>query len=153
MTAGAAGLSLASSWYTQPFITAGLISGIRPELFNVRGVDFAAWTLVAFMIAALAGVLIRRTIPAMAAALALCTGLFFAATLWLRPHYQAPLTGGASAVTVRWWVVGTARAGAGVTYQPDGRFWHFQLIEGCWLVALALLLGAATIWLVRRRSG
>lgn len=152
VTAGAAALSLVTSWYTQPFITAGLISGIRPDLFNVRGVDFAGWTLVAFMVAALAGVVIKRTIPAMAAALATCTGLLFATALWIRPHYQAPLTGGESGVTVRWWVVGTARAGAAVTYQPDGRFWHFQLIEGGWLAALALLLGAATIWLVRRRS-
>ena len=152
VTAGAAVLSLVTSWYTQPFIKAGLISGIRPPLFNVRGVDFAAWTLVTFMIAALAGVVIKRTIPAMAAALALSTGLFFAATLWLRPHYQAPLTGAASAVTARWWVVGTARAGAAVAYQPDDRFWHFQAIEGAWLAALALLLGAATVWLVRRRS-
>ena len=36
---------------------------------------------------------------------------------------------------------------------PAGRAgtWHFQLIEGGWLLALALLLGAATVWLVRHR--
>jgi len=34
--------------------------------------------------------------------------------------------------------------------KPDDRFWHLQLIEGSWLIALALLLGAATIWLARR---
>jgi hypothetical protein len=38
------------------------------------------------------------------------------------------------------------------SYQPESRFWHFQLIEGGWLLALALLFGAATIWLVRRRA-
>ena len=38
------------------------------------------------------------------------------------------------------------------SYQPASRFWHFQLIEGGWLLALALLLGAATVWLVRRRA-
>ena len=37
-------------------------------------------------------------------------------------------------------------------YQPQSRFWHFQLIEGCWLLALSLLLIAATVWLVRRRA-
>ncbi len=37
-------------------------------------------------------------------------------------------------------------------YQPESRFWHFQLIEAGWLLALALLLGAATVWLVRRRA-
>src|SRR5207248_650870 len=39
-----------------------------------------------------------------------------------------------------------------ITFQPAGRFWHFQLIEGGWLLALALLLGAVTVWLVRRRA-
>jgi hypothetical protein len=38
------------------------------------------------------------------------------------------------------------------TYQPDSRFWPFQWIEGGWLLALSLLLIAATIWLVRRRA-
>lgn len=152
VTLASAALSLITSWYTQPFIAAGLISGIRPYLFNVRGVDFAAWTCVAFMVAALAGVVIKRTIPAMASALAACAGLMLATALWLRPHYQAPLTGSASAVTVKWWVVGTARAGSAVSYQPDGRFWHLQLIEGAWLVTLALVLGATTIWLARRSA-
>jgi hypothetical protein len=38
------------------------------------------------------------------------------------------------------------------TYQPVTRYWHFQLIEGGWLLALSLLVIAATIWLVRRRA-
>ncbi len=37
-------------------------------------------------------------------------------------------------------------------YQPQSRFWHFQLIEGAWLLALSLILIAATVWLLRRRS-
>jgi hypothetical protein len=38
------------------------------------------------------------------------------------------------------------------TYQPDSRFWPFQWIEGGWLLALSLLLCAATVWLVRHRA-
>ena len=38
------------------------------------------------------------------------------------------------------------------TYQPETRFWHFQLIEGGWLLALSLILGAAAIWLIRHRA-
>ncbi len=38
------------------------------------------------------------------------------------------------------------------TYQPASRFWPFQLIEGGWLLALCLLLGGATIWLIRHRA-
>jgi hypothetical protein len=38
------------------------------------------------------------------------------------------------------------------SYQPAGRFWTFQWIEGGWLLALSALLIAATIWLVQRRA-
>jgi hypothetical protein len=38
-----------------------------------------------------------------------------------------------------------------VSYQPPGRYWIFQSIEGGALLVLTLLLGAATIWLVRHR--
>ena len=37
-------------------------------------------------------------------------------------------------------------------YQPAGRFWPFQWIEGGWLLALSLLLITATVRLVRRRT-
>ena len=38
------------------------------------------------------------------------------------------------------------------SYQPAGRFWPFQWIEGGWLLALSALLIAAAIGLVRRRA-
>jgi ABC-type transport system involved in multi-copper enzyme maturation permease subunit len=38
------------------------------------------------------------------------------------------------------------------TYQPDSRFWTFQLIEGVALLALSLLMLGATVLLVRRRA-
>jgi hypothetical protein len=38
------------------------------------------------------------------------------------------------------------------TFQPASRFWAFQWIEGDWLLALSLLLIAATVWLIRRRA-
>jgi len=37
-------------------------------------------------------------------------------------------------------------------YQPAGRFWTFQWIEGGWLLALSALLLCGTVWLVRRRA-
>jgi hypothetical protein len=186
-----------SSWYFQPFLAAGLVGVFRPTLFDLRGVDFAAWTLAAFAIAALAGLVIRRSVAALTAAAGAWAGLFTLATLYLRAHYQAPLIGkpsadlGGSGIpwTLNFWWTGPnghvlgrsaftsvmrrmlSELGAGpatpagqrwlaqhgyvnwVRYQPASRFWPFQLIEGGWLLALALLLGAATIWLVRRRPG
>ncbi len=35
---------------------------------------------------------------------------------------------------------------------PRPGSWPFQWIEGGWLLALSVLLIAATIWLVRRRA-
>jgi hypothetical protein len=37
------------------------------------------------------------------------------------------------------------------SYQPARRFWTFQFIEAGGLLALSVILVAATIWLVRRR--
>jgi hypothetical protein len=37
------------------------------------------------------------------------------------------------------------------SYQPDSRYWPFQWIEFGWLTGLAVLLLAATLWLLRRR--
>jgi hypothetical protein len=37
-------------------------------------------------------------------------------------------------------------------YQPGSRFWPFQWIESGWLLALSVLLIAATVWLVSRRA-
>ena len=38
------------------------------------------------------------------------------------------------------------------SFQPVTRFWPFQWIEGGWLLVLAALLIAVTIWLVHRRA-
>ena len=57
-------------------------------MFDLRGVAFAAWTLAAFAIGVLAGMLIRRVVPAIAAtlavyaALALATACSCASTTW-----------------------------------------------------------------------
>jgi hypothetical protein len=91
VTTGAIAVSLVTSWYTQTFVAARMASVIRPTLFDVRGVDFAAWTLASFAIAAFAGVVIRRTVPAMVAAAGAWAGLFLMTTVYLRKHYEAPL--------------------------------------------------------------
>jgi hypothetical protein len=38
------------------------------------------------------------------------------------------------------------------SYQPESRFWHFQLVEGAGYLVIALLLAAVTVWLLRRRA-
>lgn len=60
-------------------------------MFNLSGVVLAAWTLVAFAIGALAGMLIRRVVPAIAATLAAWPGLAITTATVLRQHYLTPL--------------------------------------------------------------
>ena len=97
VTAAAGAFSVLVSWYYQPYFATATgpvpyrVSPLAPGLFDLRGVAFAAWTLAAFAIGALAGMLIRRVVPAIVATLAAYTGLAFAAGACLRQHYLTPL--------------------------------------------------------------
>jgi hypothetical protein len=83
--------SLLFNWYYQPFLSDGLRSPLSGTVFDLRGVTFAAWTLFAFAIAAFAGMLIRRVVPAIAATLASWTALAVVTAVYLRAHYLTPL--------------------------------------------------------------
>jgi len=93
--AGAAGaFSVLFSWYFAPFADQGLqtrLPPLAPLVFDLHGVAFAAWTLAACSIGALASMLIRRVVPAIAATMAAWAGLALAAGLFLRQHYLTPL--------------------------------------------------------------
>jgi hypothetical protein len=99
LAAAAGAFSLLLAWYYQPYLESGNQNPFLPELsplgdlFALRGVAFAAWTLAAFAIGAFAGLVIRRIVPAIGAALAAYATLAFAAGLYLRQHYLTPLTG------------------------------------------------------------
>jgi len=204
LVAVAAGaFSMVFSWAYGPLL--GIkgygYSSLYSLFFDLRGIAFAAWTLAAFAIGALAGVLIRRVLPAMFATLAAWSGLVFATALFLRPHYRAalkttnPNIGPPAQVISQWWTLHGKPVGlsalstalrpvdvrvvtSGVfqpgpstpanfdpvhyllahgfnlvaTYQPGSWFWPFQWIEGGWLLALSMLLGASAIWLIQRRA-
>jgi hypothetical protein len=66
-------------------------SPMAATAFDLQGVALAAWTLTAFSIGVLAGLLIRRVVPAMFATLAAWSGLAVTTAVYLRPHYIAPL--------------------------------------------------------------
>jgi hypothetical protein len=67
------------------------VSPFASGLFDLRGVAFAAWTLAAFAIGGLAGVLIRRVVPAIVATLAAYAGLALVVGMFLRRHYLTAL--------------------------------------------------------------
>jgi hypothetical protein len=201
----AGAFSLLISWYYEPYFTTANqalslreMSPLGPGLFDLRGVGFTAWTLAAFAIGAVAGMIVRWVLPAIVVTLAVYAGLAFAAGLYLRQRYLAPLvttnpskwvSPGAAWVISQQWVAkggqtasqsvlsgvlrgappqlagkgGVPRALSSVqylmhhgytlwtTYQPASRFWPFQIIEAGGLLALSVLLIAATVWLVRSR--
>jgi ABC-type transport system involved in multi-copper enzyme maturation permease subunit len=107
VTVAAGAFSVLISWYVQPIWAAGDQNGpLYPTIFDLRGVALAAWTLAGFAIGALAGVLIRRVIPAMFAALAAWAGLAFVTGAFLRRHYAAPLiTTGNFNMNAHAWVI------------------------------------------------
>jgi ABC-2 family transporter protein len=207
LAAAAGAFSVLLNWYFQPYLAAGNQdlslteqTPFFPGIFDLRGIGFAAWTLVAFAIGALAGMLIRRVVPAIVATIVAYAALAFAVGGWLRHTYLTPLATsnpnvpGSAWVVSQWWTLNGRFAFAGwppdslfmrycpagpagpvgpggkpkaaslaqcltphgytqwTSYQPASRFWNFQWIEGGWLLALSVLLIAATVWLVRRRA-
>jgi hypothetical protein len=206
--AGAAFGALAAWWL---LLADGATGGSRwqPQQFGVTAVTFAGWTLLMFMAGVLAGALLRRTVPAMAAtaiagAILLWydvekfTGLLASVaplaarsslvseTLAASASPGAILVGGTQAamppggwVLSAWftgphgrvispfsnslnavWNLNPAAQAAWlarhhlalwVSYQSAARFWIFQAVEGGAAVAIAAILAAAAIWLVRRR--
>jgi hypothetical protein len=91
VTAAAGAFTVLFSWYLSPFSAAGYSIPFATDIFDLLGVAFAAWTLVAFAIGVLAGMLIRRVVPAITATLAVYAGLALATGLYLREHYMTPL--------------------------------------------------------------
>jgi hypothetical protein len=91
VAAAAGAFSVLFSWYNQPFVAAGYAIPFSTRVFDLLGVAFAAWTLAAFAIGALAGMLIRRVVPTIAVTLAVYAGLAFATAVYLRQHYMAAL--------------------------------------------------------------
>jgi hypothetical protein len=98
VTVVAEALSLLFSWYYQPYFAArnyhlGLtsISPFTPGLFDLREVTLAGWTLAAFAVGALAGMLIRRVVPAIVVSLAVYGGLAFLVGGIVRQRYLSPM--------------------------------------------------------------
>lgn len=94
---GALGVAAASgilgglvSWHQQPLVDSGIEQTLHASAFPVTGLAVLGWGLLGYSIGALAGLLTRRTVPALAVTLAAWTGFAFLAS-GIRPHYQAPL--------------------------------------------------------------
>jgi hypothetical protein len=121
LAAAGVAFSVLLSWCYQPYLATdnqdlGLY-GNSPLvlLFSLREVTFPAWTLAAFAIGALAGMLTRRVVPAIAATLAVYAGLAIAAAGLLREHYLTPLVTTSPDVPGTTWILSE-------WWTKDGRF-------------------------------
>jgi ABC-type transport system involved in multi-copper enzyme maturation permease subunit len=90
MTAAGLG-SLAVTWWSSPIDkTAAGFPKMGPLLFATRGIVPIAYAVFAFALGVTVGMLVRRTIPAMAITLAVFVAVQFAMPLLVRPHLAPP---------------------------------------------------------------
>jgi ABC-type transport system involved in multi-copper enzyme maturation permease subunit len=163
-----AAMTAVITWYRGPMdrLTGHLVQ----NAYDYEGLVLTAYILCAFGFAVLAGLLIRRSIPAMIAAFIPWLAIRLVIEFVFRPHFLAPLTtpmaaschtqagcgSGISSVPQSTGRIGDlvlgSRPGNLVSYQPPDRFWPFQSIEAGIFVALTAAALGATIWLLHRRA-
>jgi hypothetical protein len=92
--------SLMITWWASPVDRVAAISGshqsisfsrLDPLVFAARGITPIGYAAFAFALGVTAGVLIRRTLPAMAVTLAVFAVVQIAMPNWVRPHLIAPV--------------------------------------------------------------
>jgi hypothetical protein len=160
-----AAMTAVITWYRAPMdrLTGHLIH----NSYDYEGLVLTAYILCAFGFAVLAGLLLRRSIPAMVAAFVPWLAIRLVVEFVLRPHFITPLTaqgicgpphecgygiGLVPQATGRTGDLVLSINGNLITYQPADRFWLFQFIEAGIFVALTAAALGATIWLLHRRA-
>ena len=165
-----AAITAVITWYRAPMDR--LTGHFIQNAYDYEGLVLTAYILCAFGFAVLAGLLIRRSIPAMITAFVPWLAIRLVVEFVFRPHFQAPLTfvesdasmaahgGGYGLGTIPPvtghigdWVLSFSgnQSGNAYLYQPADRFWTFQSIEAGIFVALTAIALGATIWLLHRR--
>lgn len=92
-------LSVMASWWMNPLYQASArakggdsaIARLAPAVFGANGIAPVSYAVFGFALGLAFGVLIRRTLPAMAATLAVFAGIQVAWPRWIRPHLLTPL--------------------------------------------------------------
>jgi ABC-type transport system involved in multi-copper enzyme maturation permease subunit len=159
-----AAMTAVITWYRAPMDR--LTGHLEHNIYDFEGLVLTAYILCAFGFAVLAGLLIRRSIPAMIAAFIPWLAIRLVIEFVFRPHFMTPLTGtqnctqGGCGEGIGFVPQATGRIGDlvlningnVVTYQPADRFWPFQFIEAGIFVALTAAALGTTIWLLYWRA-
>jgi hypothetical protein len=95
--AAVGGLTLAVTWWSDPLDGAqsgtqgSLPTRMTPVSFAMRGIVPLGYVVLAVVLGVAAGLVLRRSVPAMAVTLAVFTFLQVAVPLWVRPHLLPPV--------------------------------------------------------------
>ncbi len=90
IAAVAASLSVVFAWFRGPMDE---VSGrFAPGAFDLEGLSLTGYTIFAFALGVLAGLLLRRSVPAIVTALVAFLAVRLPVEYWLRQRYQAPVT-------------------------------------------------------------
>jgi hypothetical protein len=91
-------LSFVASWWMTPVYQASVqassdssVSRLAPLVFSANGIVPIGYAAFGFALGLAFGVLIRRSIPSMAATLTVFAGIQVAWPRWIRPHLMSPL--------------------------------------------------------------
>jgi ABC-type transport system involved in multi-copper enzyme maturation permease subunit len=164
-----AAMTAVITWYRAPMDR--LTGHLLHNIYDFEGLVLTAYILCAFGFAVLAGLLVRRSIPAMIAAFIPWLAIRLVVEFVFRPHFMTPLTtapaqlncgppngcgdgiGSVPQATghIGDWILGQPTHLVGFLYQPASRFWTFQFIEAGIFVALTAAALGAAIWLLHRR--
>jgi len=162
-----AAMTAVITWYRAPM---DRITGhLQHNAFDFEGLVLTAYILCAFGFAVLAGLLVRRSIPAMVAAFVPWLAIRLVIEFVFRDNFLTPLTMKIPATCrpgfcgngIGFTPQATGRIGDLIlrfepgnliSYQPADRFWPFQFIEAGIFVALTAAALGATIWLLHRRA-
>jgi hypothetical protein len=83
-------LSLMLTWWSSPIDTANA-NRFGVAVFSLRDITPLGYSAFAFALGVTAGVLVRRTLPAMAGTLVIFVAARVAEVTWVRPHLLAPV--------------------------------------------------------------
>jgi hypothetical protein len=80
------------SWWSRPLDATAFtgVTRLSPSLFDVRGYVVLGHTAFVLTVGVAAGLLIRRTVPAMAVTLAIFIAVQILMPTWVRPHFATP---------------------------------------------------------------
>jgi hypothetical protein len=199
-------LSLIVTWWSAPIDAVGISPGayrFSPVRFGSTGIVPIGYAAFAFTLGVAIGLLVRRTLPAMAITFAVFLAIQIIMPIWIRPHLQPPTTRTIAITSPRLnievsgpgqmlikssdapvgsWAISDENLGPTgqvlslrapdaclqaspdactayvlglhpkerLTFQPEDRYWPFQVYETGIFLALSLALTGFSTWRVRR---